>query len=636
MELSEEEVPVSYEQQQQQLQQQQQQQLQQQQLQLQQQQQKAEALKALKALKDKQTRINERRRNSIYKTLAMPSVTISRMDVNNSVYGLVYIITAPDAYEFTTPNQQGIPKVVKKFVCKLLFSSKISFKVNFVNYTKEATSDAMAQAEANSQSKIYLETVKTGRPICPDILTVLQFTKKNVLSVFLKDFMQQTDLFTEELLKAIKPGDTVTAIFMECVDGYDPSTEIKSLKTIDSFIPTLTPEQKNDLYNLTIAQILITVFIDKGESYNLDNHQGNILVTKIKNIISRNIYFNGGGEKASNMVGGKRVETIDDIIYTTSLIDFGLFIDENDIQLLLDDFQKRTNNLDTRLKMKQLIEQYIGEIKVICKAITDANNITSQQVCNFLKSLLNLCQLFFEIKFNWNRSNIDWILDYLCLYLNISRAPVRTIEADLMIANMQFEFNKNQYLLTKDSGKLRLGKEIRKKQVEFMRDQREQNKKDIISIAEPAKGAYNVFDKIAQDMNEIMRSKSTYYTYETVKAAIDNDQYYIGGVMPITKDLGTKEAYAKRAEIDARAKAERDAKATAKAKVKETFKLNVLPNLTPKKALNLQQKTQQEQERINRYRGDTDALYNPADSNSSNSNSGYISTRTDTSMEEVD
>jgi hypothetical protein len=559
-------VPIFRQNDLQQEQQQQQQLLQQQQQLLQQQKEKA-----LKALKDKQAQINKRRRDSIYKMLAMPSVTISRMDVNNSVYGLVYIITAPDAYEFTTPNQQGIPKVVKKFVCKLLFSRKISFPVNSVNYTKEATSDAMAQAEANSQSKIYLETVKTGRPICPDILTVLQFTKKKVLSVFLKDFMQQTDLFTEEMLKKITADDIVTAIFMECVDGYDPSTEIKSLKTIDSFIPTLTPEQTNDLYNLTIAQILITVFIDKGESYNLDNHQGNILVTKIKNIISRNIYFNGGGEKASNMVGGKRVETIDNIIYTTSLIDFGLFIEEKDIPSLLDDFQNRTNNHGTRLKMETLITQYISEIKEICDKIKkNVNQVSPEQVCNFLKSLLNLCQLFFEIKFNWNRSNIDWVLDYLCLYLNISRTPVRTIETELMIANMQFEFNKNQYLATKDSGKLRLGKEIRKKQVELMRRQREENKKDIetIKYIVPVPGAYNVFDKIAQDMNDIMKAQSAYYTDETVTKAIEDGQYYIGGVITMNEDLRSKADFAKEAAEDIKIKAAEDIKIKAAEDIK--------------------------------------------------------------------
>jgi hypothetical protein len=54
--------------------------------------------------------------------------------------------------------------------------------------------------------------------------------------------------------------------------------------------------------------------------------------------------------------------------------------------------------------------------------------------------------LFFEIKFNWNRSNIDWVLDYLCLYLNISRAPVRLIEADLMIVKMQFEREKQEVI----------------------------------------------------------------------------------------------------------------------------------------------------------------------------------------------
>jgi hypothetical protein len=519
------------------------------------QQQQQEQLK-LEAKKKKQDQINSKRVNSIYKTLAMPSVTISRMDVNSSVYGLVYLITAPntsEAFAFYTPDQRGISKPVKKFVCKLLFSSKISFTVNFINYTKEATKDTDAKAEANRQSHIYIETVKTGRPICPDILTVLQFTNKDVLTVFLNDFMQQTDLFTEELLKAIKAGDTVTAIFMECVDGYDPLTEIKSLKTIDSFIPTLTPEQKNDLYNLTIAQILITVFIDKGESYNLDNHQGNILVTKIKNINTQIIYFNVGGEKASNMVGGKRVETIDDIIYTTSLIDFGLFIEEKDIPQLLNDFKQRTNNTAKKGEMETLINKYIGEIKRICTAITTANNVTPQQVCDLLKSLLNLCQLFFEIKFNWNRSNIDWVLDYLCLYLNISRAPVRSIESKLMIANVEFELNKNQYLVTKDSGKLRLGKEIRKKQVELMRDQRNQNKKDIVEISLDKQGVYKVFDKIAEDMNEILTSKSTYYTVGTVTKAVDLGQYYIGGVHIVDEDLGNKAAFARAAADDIKA-----------------------------------------------------------------------------------
>ena len=102
---------------------------------------------------------------------------------------------------------------------------------------------------------------------------------------------------------------------------------------------TLFNEPSLSLLRGEITQILITVIEEEGEKYNLDYHEGNVLITRIS-----------------------------PGIFKTVLIDFGIIMDIPKLLSITNDLVKQ-----------QELQQYISNIKGVINTITQNKTISYRQ-----------------------------------------------------------------------------------------------------------------------------------------------------------------------------------------------------------------------------------------------------------------
>ena len=488
--------------------------------------------------------INKFRSKLIFDMLKTSDLTVNLNDPEGSAFGLVYIITAPHATGIEGPDENGNAVPYKKFVCKLLFGNQDSIAMNTASassssssssspiiidvdlgsganivYKKEITTRDNVLKEAENQSQVYQLTVINGQPICPDIVTVLEFNELDTIRQFLSLLKQipldldntnksTNHLFTEALLNVIQERNLVTrAIFMECVAGYDPSLEIYSLGTMSNIVPVLSGDEKEYVYCSSIAQILLTIIVNNGTKYNLDNNTKNIIIALNKDIL------------------------------ITSLIDFGIILDETNIHELMELCSRTySRNPVKSSDINTKITQCVEKIQSICSRIKQQGYqvINPELVLNILQPLLIFCQLCFEIKYNWDHSNMGWVIDFLSYtgnQRNIDRSIVRNLKKELDDEYKFYGQFNSEYSITRDP---LLPLQILKSKNNIIRLKlalRNQNMMDITRLNES-----NVNPKIAELIIRFMTNQSQTFNPQTVSEAQQKHQYYEGGLYVVTSE----------------------------------------------------------------------------------------------------
>jgi hypothetical protein len=337
--------------------------------------------------------VNETRMGYMLEMLLQSNNKVELIHPDSGAFGIVMSIHIPGKTYFFGPDSDGrliVP--IHKFICKILItpvtsslqSINIDYKGNIVN--KMLTSETNAVVEAQTQSNIYISTVTYGDPVCTDIAAFLKIRSADIRSFFTILFPRLVldtqcrqsiqCMFIDSLIDEIERNRLdIFATFMEYAVGNDPTAVTLPFLDRKLFVPS--PNNDN-MFSSIIAQILITVIEEEGEKYNLDYHEGNVLITRIS-----------------------------PGIFKTVLIDFGIIMDIPKLLSITNDLVKQ-----------QELQQYISNIKGVINTITQNKTInysllTDQLVLTLIQNLFKLHQRIIEL-YNGYKSKIDWILDYLC------------------------------------------------------------------------------------------------------------------------------------------------------------------------------------------------------------------------------
>jgi hypothetical protein len=551
---------------------------------------------------------NQKRAETFINMMTELNPSVQQMDVRGNNYAVVYIVTIPSEKSVTdkirsASNTEGVignmfwginlqkrESPIMKYACKLLFSpsprssiQSISISVSpGMNVTKSLTSLDAVRLEGERCAALYRDTVINGWPICPDIATVLQYQSQNIEELFRLLPIQSN--IKQQLIEQIQRNNLITTmIVMEFVEGYNHTAEIRSLLTLDTFIPSAIQET-NNIYMSSIAQILIAVISDNGNLFNVDNHRGNILTSRLKNEENQFIYIT----KIIDMGLCFYLQQIIELISSSSeqtLLESSLpyyCSTQTQIQIpttpelsTLNDALDRINQntiptessakpLATAQTVIDLKGEYIKVVQLLANKIKtgppqvamdvsgaasgrqrNKYNMTNKNLCEYiLQPFLLICQFVFELKFGWLKSNVNWVVDFISSFQQIDRSIVTGLEQQMKDTNTSYEIINNAYneflkkhnsgrnfaILFKDKEYKSLIQQMTSSKLKLKTLKtriRCQNINDILSITD----AYpiNEINAMIQKFMIIPDPNNT-FTKENVDRAVTQGLYYTNGV----------------------------------------------------------------------------------------------------------
>lgn len=548
---------------------------------------------------------NQRRARTFINMMTELTPIVQQMDVRGNNYAVVYIVTISSDKTVTDKiryaantgdvignmfwginlNKEESP--IMKYACKLLFSppsgssmQSISISVGpGMNVTKSLTPLDAVRLEGERCATLYRDTVINGWPICPDIATVLQCQSLHIPQLFRLLSIQNN--ISQELIQQIQTNNlTTTMIVMEFVEGYNHTAEIRSLLTLDTFIPSAIQET-NNIYMSSIAQILIAVISDNGKLFNVDNHRGNILTSRLENEEKQFIYIT----KIIDMGLCFSIEEIKTLITNSSdqtLLESSLpyyYSTQTQIQIPTTPVLSTVNDAlgqiypdkmptappsATAPTVTDLKDEYVKVVQMLADKIKkgppqvamdisvaatvgqpNKYNMTNKNLCEYiLQPFLLICQFVFELKFGWLKSNVNWVVDFISSFQQIDRSIVIGLEQQMKDTNTSYEriniaYNvclkkhnsgKNFATLFKDPEYKSLIQQMTSSKLKLKTLKtriRCQNINDILSITD----AYpiNEINAMIQTFMVIPDSKNT-FTRETVERAVSQGLYYTSGV----------------------------------------------------------------------------------------------------------
>ena len=551
---------------------------------------------------------NQRRAQTFINMMTELTPIVQQMDVRGNNYAVVYIVTISSDKTVTDKiryaantgdvignmfwginlNKEESP--IMKYACKLLFSPPSGSSMQSIsisdglgmNVTKSLTPLDAVRLEGERCATLYRDTVINGWPICPDIATVLQCQSQNIPGLFRLLSIQNN--ISGELIQQIQINNlTTTMIVMEFVEGYNHTAEIRSLLTLDTFIPSAIQET-NNIYMSSIAQILIAVISDNGKLFNVDNHRGNILTSRLENEEKQFIYIT----KIIDMGLCFYLRQIIELISSSSdqtLLESSLpyyYSTQTQIQIpttpelsTLNDALGRINQntrptelsakpLATAPTVTDLKGEYVRVVQLLADKIKtgppqvamdisvaatvgepNKYNMTNKNLCEYiLQPFLLICQFVFELKFGWLKSNVNWVVDFISSFQQIDRSIVTGLEQQMKDTNTSYERINIEYnnclkkhnsgtnfaTLFKDPDYKSLIQQMTSSKLKLKTLKtriRCQNINDILSITD----AYpiNEINAMIQTFMVIPDSKNK-FTRETVGQAVSQGLYYTSGV----------------------------------------------------------------------------------------------------------